>query len=304
MHDEGYQINVYTDEYYGYHDANSMKKYVSNISHDEVGYQIVKKFYLSWDMVRLSMYRYFPFCAKSVVGNISTPSFQQYVVYDSEYEKFTTDMRNAYLFLQDNPPRISDAKKNFSFIHVEGCHIPNPYNEKFEPAVTPEEQYSSNVALKQSFHIIELYLDRLKELGLYKDATIIIAGDHGSLLIDDGFAGADTVMLNEREQPFLTALFVKPSGSENAPLIESSAPIAQADIIPAILESEGIQTDSAFGRSLFDVEEGEMRVRRSVFHRRLGGNDEEVIFKIIGSGKNLNNWMIESRDKFVGDLYN
>ena len=113
-------------------------------------------------------------------------------------------------------------------------------------------------------------------------------------------------MLNDPEKksgPFVTALFVKPSGSAGTPMKVSSAPIAQSDIVPAILQSEGIETEFDFGRSVFEIQEGEERERRVVFHRRLSGNDEEVVFKIIGSGRDMNNWTVESRDKFVGDLY-
>lgn len=300
MHEEGYQVNIYTDEYYGYNNADSMKNYVSNISDDLTKSRVVRKLSLSWDMVRLSLYRYLPLCAKSVVGNISTPSFKQYVEYDTEQVKYTTDMRNAYLYLNDHAPALSDAEKNFSFIHLEGCHVPNPYNADFQPAVTAEDQNSPTVSLKQSFHIINLYLVKLKELGLYEDATIIISGDHASL------RGSDTEMLNDPEKksgPFVTALFVKPSGSAGTPMKVSSAPIAQSDIVPAILQSEGIETEFDFGRSVFEIQEGEERERRVVFHRRLSGNDEEVIFKIVGSGRDMSNWTVESRDKFVGDLY-
>ncbi len=301
MHDEGYQVNIYTDEYYGYNDANSMKGYVSNATHGDITTRVVRRFALSWDMVRLSIYRYFPLCAKGAAGNISTPSFKQYVEYDGldEQEKFTTDMRNAYLYLNENAPALSDAEKNFSFIHLEGCHVPNPYNENFEPATTAEEQNSPTVSLKQSFRIINLYLLKLKELGLYEDATIIISGDHASL------RGSDTVMLNDESKsgPFLTALFVKPSGSAGTPMEVSTAPIAQEDVVPSILQSEGIESELDFGRSVFEIGEDEVRERRVVFHRRLGGNDEEVIFKIVGSGRDMNNWTVESRGKFVGDLY-
>lgn len=301
MHDEGYQVNIYTDEFYGYNDANSMKAYVSNATHGEITTRIVHKLSLSWDMVRLSLYRYFPICAKGVAGNISTPSFKRYVEYDGldEQEKYTTDMRNAYLYLNDNAPELSDVEKNFSFIHLEGCHVPNPYNEKFEPATTAAEQNSPTVSLKQSFKIINMYLLKLKELGLYEDATIIISGDHASL------RGSDTELLNapSKDGPFLTALFVKPSGSAGTPMQVSSAPIAQSDIVSAILQSEGIETELDFGRSVFEIGEDEVRERFVVFHRRLSGNDEEVIFKVTGSGRDMKNWTIESRDKFVGDLY-
>ena len=300
MKEEGYQINYYTEEYYGYADATPMRSYISNCSLNEPASRVVGKMSLSWDMVRISLYRYFPFFAKNWVGDISTPTFQKYVEYDSPYPKYTPDMRNIYNYLQENEPTLSDEEKNFSVIHVEGCHLPNIYDENFEPAKTNEEKMSPTVSVKQSFKIINLYLLKLKELGLYEDATIIISGDHASL------RWSDTLMLNDpsKDGAFLTAFFFKPSGSAGTPLTVSTAPVAQADVIPSIIQSEGIQTDINFGTSIFDVSEGDIRERRCVFHRLESNNNfEEVIYRIVGSGKNLNNWEIASRGKYVGDIY-
>jgi arylsulfatase A-like enzyme len=147
-----------------------------------------------------------------------------------------------------------------------------------------------------------MYILKLKELGLYEDATIIISGDHASL------RGSDTMLLDapgKNGEAFLTALFVKPSGSAGTPLQVSNAPIAQADVIPTILKSEGIQTDKDFGRAVFDVAEDEERIRTSVFHSCQNSNDyEEIIYRIKGSGRDLNNWTVIECGKYVGDIYN
>ena len=208
-------------------------------------------------------------------------------------------MREVYNYLEENRPSLSEADKNFSFIHLEGCHIPNRYNENFKPAVTSNDKNSPTVSLKQSFAIINKYILKLKELGLYEDATIIITGDHASL------RGSDTTLLDDpgKSGAFLTALFIKPSGSAGTPLQVSSAPIAQADILPTILASEGIRSQQDFGRSVFEVSEGEERVRASVFHSWQKGDYEEVVYKIVGSGRDLNNWEVVERGKFVGNIY-
>ena len=302
MKAEGYKINYYTDDYYAYEDASDMSEYVSNRSSNEVGHRTVKKMNLSWDMLRISFYRYFPFFAKSWVGNISTPTFQKYVEYDSPYPKYKTDMRDVYTYLQENELHLSDEKKTFSVIHLEGCHQPHLYNENFEPAKTSEEQLNPTVGVKQSFKIINMYISKLKELGLYEDATIIISGDHGSL------RWSDTTLLNDpsKSGAFLTAFFFKPSGSSGTPLAVSTAPLAQADVIPSIIQSEGIETNIDFGTAISEVSEGDVRERWCVFHSlRDGNNYKEYVYRIVGSGKDLNNWVIANPDqeKFVGDIY-
>jgi hypothetical protein len=303
LHEEGYHIGIYTDDYYGYNNADAMEEYVGNKSENTATRRVVQKMRLSWDMVRLSLYRYLPFSLKGTVGDISTPDFQKYVEYSTKFPKYNSDMKKGYEYLKENQIVLSESEKNFSFIHLAGCHLPNDYNEHFRPA-TGEDLYDTVVSLTQSFKIIDQYLVALKEAGLYEDATIIISGDHGSL------RGSDTTLLNaeEKDAPFLTALLVKPSGSANEPLKISSAPIAQGDVIPTILQSEGIETEVDFGRSIFDVKEGEQRERRTVFHSLQYNPDgsvnyEEVLFRIVGSGRTLENWSIVSRGKFIGDIY-
>ena len=146
----------------------------------------------------------------------------------------------------------------------------------------------------QSFKIINLYLDQLKELGLYENATIIISGDHGN---------ADPSMPMTRAP--VAALFVKPSGSAGVPIVTSHAPVTQGDIIPAILESEGIEATGDFGRSLFDVKEDEHRVRICKFDdwkEDASGqrNDEVFVFEITGNARDLKNWKEISRGEFIG----
>ena len=302
MNDSGYDINIYTDYFYGYDNAGAMEDYISNSSSGDIEICVMNKMELSWDMVRLSLYRYLPLSAKSWVGTVNTPMFQKYIGYTSLYSKYASDMRDVYNFLQESNPALADVDKKFSFIHLEGCHIPNPYNEDFKPAVTSADKNSPTVSLKQSFKIINMYILKLKELGLYEDATIIISGDHASL------RGSDTMLLDapgKNGEAFLTALFVKPSGSAGTPLQVSNAPIAQADVIPTILKSEGIQTDKDFGRAVFDVAEDEERIRTSVFHSCQNSNDyEEIIYRIKGSGRDLNNWTVIECGKYVGDIYN
>ena len=299
MKGEGYEINIYTDQIYGYDDVRAMNDYVSNSSSLIGKSQTVRKMGLTWDMVRLSLYRYLPLSAKGWVGSVNTPMFQKYTEYEFPSPKYVSDMREVYNYLEENRPSLSEADKNFSFIHLEGCHIPNRYNENFKPAVTSNDKNSPTVSLKQSFAIINKYILKLKELGLYEDATIIITGDHASL------RGSDTTLLDDpgKSGAFLTALFIKPSGSVGTPLQVSSAPIAQADILPTILASEGIRSQQDFGRSVFEVSEGEERVRASVFHSWQKGDYEEVVYKIVGSGRDLNNWEVVERGKFVGNIY-
>lgn len=68
---------------------------------------------------------------------------------------------------------------------------------------------------KGAFKMVFDYLDELKRLGVYEDATIVITADHGQWPSN-----------GDREPmtgPRLTALFVKPAGSAGVPMAYSAA---------------------------------------------------------------------------------
>ena len=286
LNESGYNINVYTDGYYGYDDARAMEEYVSN-STGIKSFRITAPRQLTVDMVRLSLYRYLPIAAKSWIGDLSSDEFEKYVEYEADSPIYTTNMETTYEFLKENPLQAVEGNENFSFIHIEGCHLPNDHTEEEVKSV-----------LEESFQIVNLYIDQLKELGLYEDATIIITGDHG------WHGGSDTEVPLLR--PHVTALFVKESGVAEGELKVSSAPVIQGDIIPTIIKSEGIESDYDFGRSVFEIAEDEERVRTYNFQswqwKNDQRNDEVVIFEITGSARDLKNWRIISRGDYVGNF--
>ena len=292
LKENNYEVNVYTDDYYCYKDARDLEEYVSNSS-KITSLDVVEKPRLSWDMTRLSLFRYLPIVAKNIVGSISTPDFQKYILYETEHPKYESfDMKVIYEFLTENSLSVYDGKNNFTFLHIAGCHLPNKYDENFDP-VKKSDEWNSLVSMKQSFKIINLYIDQLKELGLYENATIIITGDHGSL------QGSDTRLPTDesRPNPILTALFVKESGSSGTPLQTSSAPVTQADILPTVLRSEGIENYGDFGRSVFEISETEIRTRRYNFqsYQSNTGGYEVVEYEIVGLARDLKNWRITKR---------
>ena len=299
LNQNNYNVNIYTDDYYCYEDARAMEEYVANSSKIS-SLDVVEKPKLSWDMTRLSLFRNLPVAAKNTVGNISTPDFQKYILYETESPKYeSSDMKVIYEFFTQNPLTVYDGKNNFTFLHISGCHLPNKYDENFD-AVQKQDEWNALVAMKQSFKIINLYLDQLKALGLYEDATIIITGDHGSLQNSDTRLPTD----ESRPNPILTALFVKESGASGTPLKTSSAPVMQADILPTILRSEGIADYGDFGRSVFEVSETEIRTRRYNFqsYQSGAGGYEVVEYEIVGRARDLGNWTIVDR-YMIGSIY-
>ena len=293
--DNGYDVNIYTDDYYAYEDSvpGGLPDYVANASGD-TEIVVSDRSGLVRDMVRLSLYRYLPFAARGAVGNITSGDFLDHVeILKDDAESYSTDMKAAYDFFSNNPLTL-DGQKNFSFVHLQGVHLPNKYDKDFNIA-TDDNKYSSVDAMIQSFKIINLYIEQMKELGIYDDATIIITGDHASI-------GSDT---KDPYYAHITALFVKPSGIGEGELKTSLAPVAQEDIHATILDSEGIENTLDYGRSALDIGENEERERRYYFQRYIKeeGAYELVTYKIVGAASDFDNWEIVGREKIDKSIY-
>ena len=293
LKNEDYSINIYGDNMYVYRDAKELYGVADNLSLSN-GYKIVNKGGLITNLIGLSTYRYVPLAAKQFY-TLSSTSFKGYVQYDAVYPKFETNDAEFYSgLLADGLTVREDDKNTYSFICLNGCH--SPYNLTADGKYS-EEETSLEEATRGTFKIIYEYLDQLRELGLYEDSTIIITGDHAN-------AVSDTKYLDGKRQ---TAIFFKQSGKNNEPLAYSASQVSQDNMIPSIVESEGIETEINFGECYWDIPEGEDRERRYFLIRSLRDKDDNradelVEYKIVGDGGDFENWEIVN-ETLIGYLY-
>ena len=299
LNELGYDINLYTKEYYAYENASIMGEYVDNVTAVS-GYYVKEPFLLSFDMTRLALSSYLPFIAKGAMGYMSTPDFNAHTVYelegkdgDKDIIPYDSDLKAVYNHIENSNFATVEKKGKFTFIHLDGCHTPISYDENWEPDIS----YDSDVAIKLNFAIIYKYIEEMKRLGVYEDATIVITGDHPYAVSDYGLIGdsededesetdgedAETTEVesettyegaDERERDEdgdldgekdrgvrVTAMFFKKSGDSGTSLATSTAQISQDELWNTIFESEGL-LEAKDGLSFFDIPEGEDRERR------------------------------------------
>lgn len=302
LHNAGYDVNVYTEKYYVYDDAYYMSDYVKNLSGIN-GYEIDSNLALSRDMLRLSLSTCLPFVAKDVVGQMSTPDFNAHAVYEADEDVYDADMKNVYDYITENDFVKTESKGQFSFIHIYGCHTPIKYNLNWE-AANDKEKNDTTMALKQSLTIIYEYIEQMKTLGVYDDATIVITGDHPAAISDTKLIGQTGYASDNGTR--VTAMLFKKSGDSGTALKTSTAQISQDELWNTIYESEGL-TSLKSGESFFDIPEGVDRERRYLFELSVTLEDktradEIVTYKIVGSARNRDNWSIESRE-VIGKIY-
>lgn len=282
LNENGYTVNVYGDYYYIY-TGNVMPDYIANFG--EGMYAVEDKLGLSINMMKLSLYRCLPFALKDALGTINSNTCNNYAtsMMQGGLEEFQSSNHDMQSFLRLNSfSRV--AGKQFSYIHVSGCHgAESDYSVDFETDVSLEN------ATKNSFLIINKYLQFLKSEGLYENATIIITGDHGE-------PKNDYTELYDVSQ---TALFVKPSGVGSGKLITSLAQTSHDDIWATIFASEGlVNSQFDLGQNIFDIHVEDNRKRRYIWQSYHTEMCNEYIYEINGSGSDFNNWKMVKQNHY------
>ena len=215
-------------------------------------------------MLKLSGFRYAPMPLKRLFW-LSPTEFADSVILTAEASPYLTNDFAFYSMLQTQRIKATDTPASFRYYHLLGTHDPIMMDENAlrSSTSTPARQGMG------AFKIVYEYLDQLKELGLYDDATIIITGDHGLLHGDDVY------------RPALTGLFVKPSGSYGKPLEYNDAPVSPAELLPTIMQ--GLFGDNEdFGPTYFDINEGDPVVREYI--------SDLKYYRIDGDGRDFSNW--------------
>ena len=283
LHDDEYTVNLYSaTPGYVYGDLENLYGKIDNVRGVDT---IVKKGILVKRICKMSIYKYVPYIVKPYFEVLSK-EFDSVVEYD-EGDSCTDDNGEFYQLLLNNPLEISNDMKNAVIIqHIFGTHQPYTLNQNAE-IVEEAERIDT---IKGLSVILNEYMQQLKDIGMYDDATIIITADHGA------WYGGDT-------QPIF---FIKQSGETHEALAVNEAPISLDDMQATILSLAG-EDYSAYGTSIFDWNADD--ARESTVYMR--GNDEQYPevqgssfnvyyqYTYVGKRNNLNERVEQGPDDIV-----
>lgn len=313
LHENGYSIHFYGENYYTYSNANELPSYIENaIETDKstLKIQVRKPKMFALAITKMSLFRTFPFLLKGTVGGISSDTCNEYILYSSDdlggYEAYSYDLKKAYNYIVDKDENFqTKGEKNFSFIHVSGCHNAD-YDENWKDRSNKKEtQKDVLVSAKHSMNLISKYIKNMKTLGVYESSTIVILGDHGKT----------GERLKDLSAPMVTALFVKPAGVTGAnfgnEMKISSAPVAHENLWATIFESEGISYDTEFfAPSVFTIETefkqtGKYHERKFAWTKRFAGmtSYDLVEYVVNGRARDFKNWKDVYREHFNHPLF-
>lgn len=272
LHDSGYNIAIYTDED---HVEEPYRENVLNYDSDvKQKCRVIDTFF---QLMTCSKYKLAPIIMKNMyiyngrdIDNLI----------DESYTWTITDDYPFYCSLVEDRLTISDkykGKGTFYFYHFCGSHEGDWSSVDMKPvkhgSVSKEEQ------TKAAFKMLYEYMDQMKQLDKYNDATIIITADHGVQLsleyyLENGIVNRTTI----------PALFVKYSNDVHDEIKVNEAPVSQGDLIPTILSVIGADY-AGYGRTFEEIGIGEER-------KRIYVTNDGPIFEIKGDARQKENWQI------------
>ena len=243
LHDKGYTCNYYSKPSYEVtgDTANLYNKF-DNVQPTEtqVDHTLLMKL-----MGKISIYRGLPYVLKPRF-EVLTHAFGD-VVSLVEVEDPTHDNAAFYSKLMEHRLSVDEnMDKAFVIQHLFGVHAPyttGSHGEAVKEATAAE-------TAQGLLYMIRAYIDQMKALGIYDDATVIVTADHGS------WGNGDT-------QPIF---MIKMPNQTHEVMPVNGAPISLDDFQATIMSVVGYE-DDMFGTSIFDWKEGDLR-ERTVYMRR------------------------------------
>lgn len=221
-------------------------------------------------MIQMSLYRYLPEYFKPQF-DVKNEQYASIVSYPDNEMKYSNP--NFYNALVQNGLTLDEDFNYFVINHLNGGH--EFINDEYC-------QYSNDIsrsgAIKGMFVLVEEYLEQLREAGIYDSSTVIVMSDHGT---------------GENAQPIF---FFKGKNERHDVMQRSDAPITYDEFVPTVLEMVGVDY-TAFGRSIHDV--GEDEVRERLFIDRAWDSNYPSVKRYDGMNAGANIWQVY---RYAGDL--
>ncbi len=299
-----YSVSLYADCLYS--DKEVVGDLTDNIkSADQRGIDVLGTLKI---LYKVALYRDAPWVAKPAFWYY-TDDMSQGVLglgssdADDSTSPYIMDDGSYYSELCERGLTVSDDSSHdgaFKLIHLNGSHVPFTYDENMNQ---PEGGTDMTTQTRGTFTVLNQYIQDLKDLGLYDDATIIITADHGYW--QSGLHGSS---VNKRADgltnPISPICLVKPAGATGSYTV-SEAPVSHLDFQPTVLKALGAdEAASAYGdgTSYFDVAEDAQRERRFIDEIYDGVEETELDEWLInGDALDFSNWTKTGKVWMQGD---
>lgn len=171
-----------------------------------------------------------------------------------------SDLR-FYEKVRDGNPVVTVPEKCWKYLHLEGAHQPHVYDKYLN--VLDDSPYRD--VIEGNLLMVDTFLNRLREAGVYDNTVIVLCSDHGSS------NGQDLDTINQHP-----ILLIK-GKNEHHPFRTDDAPISYDDLQQAYFRLlDGAESDAAF-----DWREGDARERRFFDYEM---NNSDVLTEYVQTG--------------------
>jgi len=312
LRENGWRTNLYLDRNSNFNRYELISDRVDNtMMADNLGINL--RPFLSIT-TRLSLGRFSPYLLKNTWLSSVTPDFGRFFFYievENEIAQFIpivgieSDMR-FHRFLRQSEFSADSNESVFTFIFLNSAHAngyiddPTSHGYHYDEESGEIRQGGSRTDItRASFETLNLYFNKMKEIGVYDNSTIIVMGDHG---------------LRDR-MPETTSLFIKPKGSSGELTPDSVTELSHRYFQSSILEAAGLP-HMELGISHFDVISGVVPappVRRLyVVGTRTAEPSARIygdygVWEVIGDANVLENWTfvpVDPMEMFDQDFFN
>lgn len=189
-------------------------------------------------MLTLSLYRYAPHTLKQYVEP-SSYNLTASVTLSSDGIINSWNQNAFYNMLRRDRLQANETDKKYFIIEfLRGTHPPYQVNENaaWDTSATLEECAAGYMLM------VSEYINQLKDLGLYDDATIIITSDHG-----------------DKENSMQVIYFIKEPHATREEMAVNSAPISHKEFLGTVLYNIG--AEYPYGQTIYDFTEDDERER-------------------------------------------
>ncbi len=236
LSEQNFVANVYTPDtniLCGLNSPEILDGKLSNVVNSSQEIDIFYKL-LFKTMAKMSSYRMFPDILKPYFyANIDEYSN----IVEVKENKINHENYDFYKGLTEKR-LTADSKSNYYIVQ----HIMGPHLYTTDEAGNYKENSTLEETTKGCMVIVNEYLNQLKDLGVYDDATIIITADHGGPY--------DSQVIFYMKEP--------QEKHDVSPV--NTAPVSFADYMPTIAEAVGVDY-TKYGKSVHDYEQDEERTR-------------------------------------------
>lgn len=277
--DEGFSSNLYMDKGFAYADERQLVGRAGNVAATDYSLNEITALKR---LTRLTALKSVPLAFKAPFA-LGSDAFMLMDDPSSENDgpaPFKSSNYEFYNNLKKQKLKAIESPRHFMYLHLDGTHVPWHMNEQVEyveEGVTPVE------STRGCFRIMDEYFKQMKELGIYKDATIIITGDHPIHLIDKA-----------PEKPMMVGLFIKPAGEEGTPLRYNNAPVAADSLGATCIKAAGGEP-GRWGRTYFDIPENDPVERH--YYNRFTDDATRIHymadFRVKGDAHYWSNWNLD-----------